>query len=88
MNEWPVRNNKELMIKQHENIQQRIDLGLKLKDQYKFKMPLYIDTFKNEMIDIYAGWPLQSFIICNDKIKWNIKPKKPEQFICSLEFDL
>ena len=65
------------MINQHLNVKERIDLGLKLKNEYRFQMPLYIDTMKNEMVDIYAGWPLQSFIICNDEIKWNIKPKHP-----------
>ena len=76
-NEWPVRNNKELMINQHENSQERVDLALKLKNKYGFKMSLYVDTMDNEFVHEYAGWPLQALLIYNDKIKWNIKPKRP-----------
>ena len=65
------------MIDQHENIEERIDLALKLKNKHGFEMPLYCDTMKNEMIEEYAAWPLQVFLIYNDKIKWNIKPKRP-----------
>ena len=65
------------MINQHENSQERVNLALKLQNKYGFKMPLYADTMNNEFIDIYAGWPLQVLLIYNDKIKWNIQPKRP-----------
>ena len=65
------------MINQHENIQQRIDLSLKLKNKYGFGMPLYCDTMNNKFISEYAGWPLQVLLIYNDKIKWKIEPKRP-----------
>ena len=72
-----MRNEKELMINQHESRQERVDLALKLKSKYGFKMPLFADTMNNEFVEEYAGWPLQVFLIYNDKIKWNIQPKRP-----------
>ena len=65
------------MIKQHKNSQERIDLALKLQNKYKNLMPIYVDTMNNDFVNVYAGWPLQVLLIYNDKIKWNIKPKRP-----------
>ena len=68
------------MIEQHKNSQERVDLALKLQNKYNAKWPVYVDTMNNEFVDIYAGWPLQLFLIYNDKIKWNIKPHAPGFF--------
>ena len=76
----PVRTKKEFVINQHETIQQRVDLALRLKSKYGFKLPLYADTMRNEFLNEYAGWPIQVFLIYNNKIKWNIQPKRPGYF--------
>ena len=76
----PVRTKKELVINQHEDSQERVDCALRLKNEYGFKMPLYADTMDNEFMTEYAGWPLQVLLIFNDKIKWNLQPKRPGYF--------
>ena len=79
-NEWPIRNKEEFAIEQHKTGQERGDLAFKLQNKYGLKWPIYVDTMNNEFVDIYAGWPLQLFLIYNDKIKWNIRPRHPGYF--------
>ena len=78
--EWPLRTKKSLLIKQHKTLNERINCANKFINEYKFRLPMYVDNINNDFTNIYSGWPLQAFIIFKNKFIWNIKPKKPGYF--------
>lgn len=82
MNEWPIRTKKELQIKQHENIKDRIKCAQFLKEYTKWNVPVYIDTIIDGNDDKatnfekeFCAWPLRIFIIDQEnKFKYIMYP--------------
>jgi len=52
-------------------------MGESLINEYKFAMPLYVDTMENVFEQTYAAWPLRAFIIDNERIVFMLEPKDP-----------
>ena len=81
-NEWPIRTKKELKIKQHEKIQDRIKCAAFLKEYTNWKMPVYVDRIQQiEKIKNFetefCSWPLRIFIIDKGlKYKYIMYPDK------------
>jgi len=48
-----------------------------LTNQYKFAVPLYVDTMENQFETTYAAWPLRVFILQHDRIQFILEPKLP-----------
>jgi len=77
VDEWPVRTKANLCIKQHQTLHDRCLMAQSLTKDYKFAMPVYVDTMENHFETNYAAWPLRAFIIQNDRIQFILEPKNP-----------
>jgi len=75
--EWPIRTKTELCIKQPQTLNERCLLAKSLINDYKFAVPLYVDTMENHFEQTYAAWPLRAFIVQNNHIQFILEPKFP-----------
>jgi len=77
--EWPIRTEKKLKIKQHQEIEDRVNASNVLIKDYDWKIPLYLDCMDNEFEQTYNGWPLRIVLINNDGliIDYVASPIKP-----------
>lgn len=77
--EWPIRTEKKLKIKQHQEIEDRVKASNVLKKNYDWKIPLYLDCMDNEFEQTYNGWPLRILLINIDGliIDYVASPIKP-----------
>ena len=74
--EWPIRTKKELKIKQHTTINQRIKSALFMQKYINWKIPLYVDSMDNAFRDRYKSWPLRIFIVHKSgKLIWMMHPE-------------
>lgn len=68
---WPIRTKKELRIKQHKTINDRIKSAILLKEFTGWKIPIYADTMDNKFETRFKTWPLRIFIVdSNQTFKW------------------
>ena len=68
---WPIRTKKELRIKQHQTIDDRIKSALLLQEFTGWKIPIYADTMDNKFETRFNTWPLRIFIVDSNQIfKW------------------
>jgi hypothetical protein len=77
MDEWPIRTKSNLCIKQHQTLHDRCIMAKSLIHDYKFNMPIYVDTMENSFENTYAAWPLRVFIIQNNQIQFILEPRLP-----------
>jgi len=77
VDEWPVRTKAELCIQQHQTLNDRCLMAKSLTNDYKFAVPVYVDTMENHFEQTYAAWPLRAFIIQDNHIQFILEPKLP-----------
>ena len=77
--EWPIRNKKDLKIKQHKSLNERINISKELKTKkYNLKWNLYCDNINNDFQNIYSAWPLRVYLINNKNksINWILEAEE------------
>jgi len=77
VDEWPVRTDPKLCIKQHQTLHERCSMAKSLTNDYKFAMPVYVDTIENTFENTYAAWPLRAFIVEDCRLRFILQPKCP-----------
>lgn len=65
--EWPIRTEKKLKIKQHQTIEDRQAAAKLLQEEYGWKIPLVLDSMENAFQTAYSGWPLRIVLIGNNR---------------------
>ena len=65
--EWPIRTEETLKIKQHQTIEDRQAAAKLLQEEYGWKIPVVLDSMQNAFELNYSGWPLRIVLIGNDK---------------------
>jgi len=71
VDEWPLGDH--CVVKQHQNIEERIKMAKKFFKDFHFKLPMVVDTMKNEFDKLYYIWPERYYVIDNKKIVFSSK---------------
>jgi len=75
MDEWKLGD--VINIEQHKTLEDRIRAADKFRNENDFKLPLVVDTMKNEFDLVYAAWPERGFVVHEGKM----------QYICDIDND-
>ena len=77
--EWPIRNKKELCIKQAKTNKERLNIARNFQKNFNFEIPLYVDDINNNFMNEYSVWPVRAYIIDgkSNKISWIMNPRHP-----------
>lgn len=67
--EWPIRTEEKLKIKQHETMEDRQRAGKLLQEEYGWNIPLFHDSMQNPFQNMYHGWPMRLVLVSNDQHK-------------------
>jgi len=62
--EWPL--GVKYCFDQPKTIEERINVATGFVHEYKFELPMLIDTMKNEFDFIFSSWPERFYIVQNN----------------------
>jgi len=72
VDEWPLGDH--VVVKQHKEIQERIDIAKEMIDKLGYKIPLVVDSIENEFAEKYSIWPERFYVINENKVKFSSVP--------------
>jgi hypothetical protein len=64
--EWPINN--KIKIPQHQSLADRIKAANDFKTTYAVKVPLVVDSMKDQFVNTFAAWPERYYLIKDRKI--------------------
>jgi len=68
VDQWPL--GKQVQIKQHIDLQDRINAAQLFKKETNFQIPLFVDCMDNTFNKIYAAWPERAYILHKGKMAY------------------
>jgi len=76
MDEWPVGNgrNGKKGFYQHKTLEDRLATAKIFRDDFKYEIPLYVDSMDNQFDRAFASWPVRWYILIDNKVHWKAMP--------------
>ena len=71
---WNIGESACTINYKHQTLEDRIKYAVKFKDEFDFRIPIYVDNMNNDFETIFSAWPFRYFIIKNDIIKFIPQP--------------
>jgi len=80
LDEWPVGNGYDgrKAFYQHKTLEQRISVAKEFIEDYKYEIPMVVDTMENNFDKVFASWPVRFYLLYKGKIFYKAMPKKDQ----------
>lgn len=80
--EWPIHTRKELRIRQHGTLKERVQSATFMRSYIQWNWPLFVDSLHVwhspvDFMNRFKAWPLRLFVVQGPEheLVWNMDPK-------------